>query len=217
MDDDVHEIRWGYNLADLDRLAAIAVRAAWSQASDARDRYQAAWSAIAEALYLAEDRPEPWELKQTGMAAINENGRAHSRHHGFDTKNREAGYESRRRFLQFWELDRHGCASPEQVVVDALALWQIWPRLSDTDRRTVLALVAHDGDQVAAATALGKGRSAYVTALSTARHRFLALWLEHETPQRRIWGKADIRRGTRYSGTALAANRRQQRARKAAA
>lgn len=216
MSTDIHELRHGYNMADLDRIARIAVCAAWSQATDARDRYEAAWHAIAEALYAANERPEPWELKQVGMAAVDEHGRADRRHKGYDHRNPDAGYEARRRFLQYWELDRHGCHSPEHAIVEWMAAWQIWPHLSDTDRRTIQALIAHDGDQLAAAAALGKSRSAYVTALSTARHKFLALWLEGETPQRRIWGKADIRRSSRYSGTALIRVRR-QRARKAAA
>ncbi len=216
---DVHEIRFGYNLADVDRLAGIAVGAAWSQVCDPRDRYDAAWSAIAEALYVADDRPEPFDLKLVGMAAINDLGRAHRRHHGFDNRNRDNGFESAKRFLKYWELDRRGCYSPEPMIVERLALWQIWyHRLSDTDRRILLALVAHDGDQVAAARALGKGRSAYATALSTARHKFLGLWLEGETPQRRLYGKADIRRSSRYSATGLIGERRRQRlAREAAA
>lgn len=211
---DVHDLRWGYNLADIDLIARQATAGSHSRAVDVTDRYECAWHAVAEALYASTEPPTRSELKQRALGAIDEERTAHRRHHGFDARNKDAGYEAAVRFLSYWELDRrtHGF---ESGVVDRVALWQIWPQLSETDRRTLLALVAHDGDQVAAAAALGKGRSTYVTALSTARHRFLALWLEGETPQRRVWGKADRRRSTRYSGTALVAVRRQQRARRA--
>lgn len=214
MTTDVHEIRHGYNLADIDRLAGIAVAAAWSRAMDYTDRYDAAWHAIAETLYTAAEPPTGWDLKQAGVHAINRIAQDHGRHWGRDRRNPDAGFEAARAFLKYWELDRRSHGSPENGVVDGLALWQIWWTLSPTHRAVLLALAVH-GDQQAAADALGKTYGTVGSHLKNARRAFFALWHEGESPSR-LWGKADRRRGRR-TATQTLINRRQQRARKAAA
>lgn len=214
MTTDVHDIRHGYNLADLGRLAGIAVATAWTRTMDYTDRHDAAWHAIAELLYTSDERPEPWELKRAGVHAINRLAQDHGRHWGHDRRNPEAGYEAARAFLKYWELERRSHGSPEPGVVDALALWQIWWTLSATHRAVLLALAVH-GDQQAAADALGKTYGTVGTHLKDARKKFFTLWHEGETPSR-LWGKADRRRG-RHTATQTLVNRRQQRARKAAA
>lgn len=214
MSTDVHEIRHGYNLADLDRLAGIAVAAAWSRAMDYTDRYDAAWHAVAEKLYTSTEPPSGWDLKQAGVRAVNRIAQDHGRHWGHDRRNPGGGYEAARAFLKYWELDRRCHGSPEGGVIDAVALWQIWWTLSPNHRAVLLALAVH-GDQQAAADALGKTYGTVGSHLKNARRAFLALWHEGETPSR-LWGKADRRRGRR-TATQTLINRRQQRARKAAA
>src|SRR5262245_1688634 len=91
---DVHDIRHGYNLADIDRLARAAVAGARARAMDARDRYDAAWHTIAELLYTSATRPEPWELKWAGATAIDREGQDNGRHWGVDRANPELGYEA---------------------------------------------------------------------------------------------------------------------------
>lgn len=210
---DVHTLRHGYNLADLDRIARAAVAAAYPRAMDYRDRYDAAWHAIAELLYSIDTRPAPSELKRTGMSAVNRLAQDHGRTWGYDRANPDAGYEAMRGFLRYWELDRRSASSPEGRVVDELALWQIWSCLSDTHRAVLLALAAH-GDQAAASHALGKTYATVGTHLMNARRAFLALWHEGEQPSR-VWGRADRRRG-RHTATQTLRNRRQQRARRVA-
>jgi hypothetical protein len=50
-------LRHGYTLADLHGLARLAVHTAGTMASNWHDRYDTAWSAIAEHLYAAEHWP----------------------------------------------------------------------------------------------------------------------------------------------------------------
>lgn len=208
---DVHAIRHGYNLADLDRLARTAILAAQVKDMDSADKYDAAWHAIAAAVCAADERPAPSTLKYIGADAINACAHDQARHHG-----RTQEGQQRPRWMQYWELSSRPIGSPEAAVIEGMALWQIWPQLHPTDRRTLLTLVACDYDQDLAAAALGKSTAAFATALSTARKRFAVLWHEHETPQRRVvWGKADRRRGTRYTATHLAGIR--QRRKEAAA
>jgi hypothetical protein len=209
---DIHELRHGYNLADLERLAALAVGAAFARAMDYRDRYDAAWFAIVEALYVAKERPEPWSLKQVGSRAVNRLAQDHGRMWGFDRGNPDGGYESMRGFLKYWELDRRACSSHEGSVVDRVALWQIWPTLSATHRSVLLAMAAHR-DQATAASGLGKSYATIGSHLCDARRKFFALWHEGEKPSR-LWAKTHGRRG-RHTATQTLRNRRQQRARKA--
>jgi hypothetical protein len=209
---DVHTLRHGYNLADLERLANGAVGAAYTRAMDYSDRYDAAWFAIVEALYMAEERPEPWRLKRAGSRAVNRLAQDHGHTWGYDRANADAGYEAMPRFLKYWELDRRARSSPEGSIVDRVALWQIWPELSGTHRAVLLAMAAHR-DQEAAAAGLGKSYATVGSHLKNARREFLALWHEGETPSR-LWGKADRRRG-RHTAAQTLRNRRQQRARKA--
>jgi hypothetical protein len=209
---DVHELRHGYNLADLERLTGIAIHVAHSRAMDYRDRYDAAWFAIVEALYMAEVRPDPWELKRTGTRAVNRLAQDHGHTWGYDRNSPDGGYETMRGFLKYWELDRRAHPSHEHRVVDRVALWQIWPELSDTHRSVLLAMAAHH-DQLAAAAGLGKSYATVGSHLRDARREFFALWHEGETPSR-LWGKSDRRRG-RHTATQTLRNRRQQRARKA--
>jgi hypothetical protein len=56
---DVHTLRHGYNLADLDVLTRSALSRGWARNVDRRLRYDIAWSGVAEALYAATERPEP--------------------------------------------------------------------------------------------------------------------------------------------------------------
>lgn len=205
---DVHAIRHGYNLADLEMLARAAVAAAYSQVQDYLDRYDTAWFAIVEALYTAEQRPEPWQLKHAGVTAVNREGQDHGRHHGHDRRTPEAGYEAARGFLRYWELDSRPTGSCEERVCDQLALWQIWPTLSETHRAVLLALAAHE-DQQAAANAVDKSYGCFGSHLKDARRGFLKLWHEGEEPSR-LWGKNDRRRSSKYAGTKILAVRRRQ-------
>lgn len=181
--DDVHTLAHGYNLADLDRLTRAAVWRVWGLHLDYRERYDLAWSGIVEHLYSSAEPPTPAELIGAGQDGIGGHVRAEARAHGRDHHN---AYEEFRRYGAYWEWTARHAPSPETRVVERTALWQIWPALTEGQRRVLLAIAAH-GTRQAAANALGITQKTLTHHLYAARARFFALWHEGEEPSR-IWG-----------------------------
>ncbi len=193
------ELRYGYTLDDLRRLAGGVVRSAWSQTGDQVDRLEVAWSAIAEALYASESKPTTQDMFHTGMQAMGRYDADDRHHRGVASSGPHAygGFGSSPGFWAYWCLAARTAPSPEDSVVERVALIQIWPRLTEGQRRALLALAAFD-DYAAAARALGIKYQSFHTLVRSARLRFLAFWHEGETPSR-IWGR-DRRLGRRAAG-----------------
>jgi DNA-directed RNA polymerase specialized sigma24 family protein len=188
---DVHELRHGYNLADLDRLARIATRRAFGPVLDGRDRYQVAWSAIAEQLYAAAARPDPAGLLAAARGAISTHQWKDLHHRGLSLS-----YQGTPRHAAYWHTMSAPTPSPEAAVVDRAALWQIWPRLTAGERAALHALAVY-GTHAAAADALGLAYGTFAARLRRARARFLTLWHEGEQPSR-LWRiEMPAHRGTR--------------------
>lgn len=204
----------GYSLDDLDQVArTAALRARGGRILDPADRYEAAWGAIAEHLATTDQAPTDGQLVATGTTAVNRAGQDHRHTWGMartwgSAEGDIGGYQ------RYWELSRRTAASPEEPVVDRTALRQIWPHLTVTHQQVLYALAIHDGDHHAAAAGLGKPLGTFRSHLRGARATYRALWHEHETPSR-MWGKSG-QQGRRTAAQVLA-NRRQQRARRAAA
>jgi hypothetical protein len=204
-------LRYGYTMSDLDHLAHVSVQIAWPRGMDYRDRYDAAWHAIAEAIYSSDERPSPRDLKVAGTHAVNRLAQDEGHHRGLDRDNPAAGLEGMPNFQRYWAL-HHVTPSPEDAVVDRVALAQIWPTLSRTHRQVLLALAVY-ADHPLAAEATGRSLPAYRSHLKDARQAYRGLWHEHETPSA-MWGQSRGRAGRRTAAQALA-NRIQQRARRA--
>jgi len=204
----------GHSLDSIDRLArTAAARAAGGRILDPGDRYEAAWGTIVELLCTSAERPTRYDLIRRAANAVSRAGQDYRHTWGMtyawgSAEGDMGGYQ------RYWELARRSAPSPEDPVVDRMALRQIWPCLSLTHQQVLYALAAHDGDHHAAAAALGKKLLTYRTHLKDARAAYRALWHEHETPSR-MWGKSG-QHGQR-TATQVLANRRQQRARRAAA
>lgn len=179
---DALEVRHGYTMLDLHRLARAAVRADRSMALDVADARDIAWSAIAEHLCSVEDHPHHNELVQVGWQAIYRTVREGYRGRGYSDGNYGVdGAPTMPRFVQFW-----GSAvtpSPEESIVEHIAVRQVMAKLKPIDRDAVVALAVHD-DYVRAADALGLNYTALTVRLSAARKRALGLWHEGETPYR---------------------------------
>jgi hypothetical protein len=182
------ELRHGYTLDDLRRLAGGVVKHAWSQLGDQADRLEVVWSAIAEALYASETAPARRDLFQAGMDAMGRYDADDRHHHGIASSGPHAyaGRGSSPAFQTYWCLAMTA-RSPEDGVVERVALAQIWPRLTEGQRRALLALAAFD-DYAAAAEALGIKYQSFHSLIRAARIRFLALWHEGESPSR-VWGR----------------------------
>ncbi|WP_424891842.1 hypothetical protein [Streptomyces sp. XH2] len=171
----------GYTLADLHRLAASAVRADRTLASNAHLRYDIAWSAIAEALAAADEPPSPQDLVRTGWQAIYADVRQGWQLYGVarDSGGRAVG--SAPRFVTYW---RHIHESPvEERLIERIAVHQILDTLPAVYRDAVFALAAH-GTLQEAARALGISDVAMKGRIATAKRRFATRWYAPEAPPR---------------------------------
>ena len=182
--DDVHTLRHGYNLADLDRLTRMSIARVYGLTIDYRTRYELAWSMIAEALYAADSDspPTPNDLVLAGQKAISQSVYDEMHHRGYDS-NKGGGCMPK--FAAYWEGMRRW-VGPEAGVVERLALAQIWERLAPTHREALHALSVCE-DYGAAAELLGKSYGTFASSISRARRAFLELWHEGEEPSR-PWG-----------------------------
>ena len=188
------ELRHGYTLADLHAIARLAVHTAGLMASDWHDRYDTAWSAIAEALYAAEHAPPRHDLVHVGRVAIYQVVNDQRHHHGYyraKTDGFQHGAGSSPAFAAYWA--QATVSSPEPRIVEQVSLGQILPALTERQREVVGALAAHD-EYGTAANALGLPYGTFKAYISDARRRFLRLWHEGESPSR-TWG-CDRRAGT---------------------
>lgn len=186
----------GYSLADIHHLALTAAARAHGNILDPSDRYNTAWSAIAEHLWRAEEPPATTTLIKTGIRAVIDAAQDHRRHSGIP-RTWDGEHGELAGFLRYWELHSHATQSPEEPVIDRQALRQIWPRLEPRDQQVLYALAIHDGDHRAAAASLGHRLGTYRAYLADARAAYRALWHEHETPSR-VWGRT----GTKGNATA---------------
>ncbi|GIH26010.1 hypothetical protein Aph01nite_43200 [Acrocarpospora phusangensis] len=201
-------VRHGYTLDDLDRFARSAVsreitRGSW-RGTQIGERYEIAWSAIAWHVSAAEEAPTASELAVVGMRALNDTLSQHRKHHG--TR------DNARAFAAYWLDLGAPSGSPEGATVEALALAQIWPRLTPREKDVLVALATYD-DHRAAAAVVGLSTRAFACQLSLARKRFLALWHEGEIPSR-PWGN-DRRRKAGARHQAMATRLRARPSRKA--
>lgn len=169
----------GYTMADLNEMASAACRADRSLASDAHTRYNVAWSAIAEALAVADSEQPPTrgELVRVGWQAIYAEVREMRVMFGFKDREGPNGVASAPRYVTYWTVRPH---SHEDGLIERMAVHQVLEVLSAPYRDAVVALAVH-GDYQAAADALGIKYTALTGRIRTARKRLRAVWFAPET------------------------------------
>lgn len=178
------ELRWGYTIADIDRIARASVVADRVMVGDITHRYDTAWSAIAEEIYAVEEYPEWQHLVRVGWNAIYREVRDARRQRGYSDSydGSTCGNPDRPRFVQYW--GPRCVPSHEDAVVERIGVRQMMAVLvNHPQREAIFALAAHD-DYVAAAAALGIRYSALTVRLSAARRLLASAWFGDETPAR---------------------------------
>lgn len=185
------ELRHGYTLDDLHDIARLAVHVAGAAAGNWHERYDVAWSAIAEHLYAAETRPSQPDLVRAGRLALYAVIDDYRQAYGFYRRRTDGGQHgigSSPAFQAYWwDLCGAGVArSPEGRIVERTALSQIMPTLTPAQKQALLALAVHDDYQTAAA-AIGVRYTSFKSTIALARRRFLAAWHEGEAPSK-PWG-----------------------------
>lgn len=186
-------LRHGYTIADLHTLTRLAVHTAHGGGAAAswHDRYDTAWSAIAEHLYTATEQPQRGPLVRAGQLAILAELDGHRQAYGYYRRKTDGdrhGPFSSPAFRAYW-WDLCGATptrSPEAGIVERAALAQILPMLTPAQANAILALAIH-GDYQVAADALGMKYSTFKGYVADGRRRFRAWWHEGEVPSK-PWG-----------------------------
>ncbi|MFF8784872.1 helix-turn-helix domain-containing protein [Streptomyces sp. NPDC015125] len=183
LDPAVENLRHGYTLDDLDRLArTVLVIDRWRTDINTADRYAAIHFAITEQILTADEPPTGGDLIACGLQAANRYVRTEMHHHGYNQRDTAAGPGALPGFQRYWQ--QSGRTPWDERLMESLTLAQIWPCLTLAQQQAVMAL-ALTGDHQEAADSLGLTLTAFSGRLKTARRRVFALWYEHETPPRR--------------------------------
>lgn len=171
----------GYTRGDLDRLARIAAHACRARWVDPQDRYDTALSAIGEHLAAADRPPAERELVNVALTANAREAEAQLHTYGFSKGDAHAGVGSMARWVTYW---RWVCRTPtpEELLVEPMAVRQILPLLTPAQLAAVQALADFE-DHAAAARSLGIADGTYFQRLRGARAVVRALWVEGETPR----------------------------------
>jgi hypothetical protein len=189
-------LRHGYTLSAVNALATAAVtRDVFHQSLPFAERLETAWSAIVEPLYTAAEPPRSGELIRAAWNALRAQVEDEWRTHGIGRTAVIDGDSTMVNFWRYWWPQTRTTASPEDRVVDRLVLTQIWPLLTPTHHRLLLALAAHE-DYGRAAEALNKPRGSFTTQISQARMQFFGWWHQAEKPAG-MWGQDRRRCGRR--------------------
>lgn len=173
------EVRYGYDLGHLQRLAHIATRR--YEHGRSGDFYQAAYDRIVEVVLGATQKPTTTELLHAGQRAARAYSRAEMRHEGYAYNRPESGPHSSPRFWRYWDFIGRPAPNPEGLVIDRIALWQVWSTLRPIDQEAIMTL-AITGNYEAAAAALGLHYKTFLSRLHVARRAFLAAWYAPDRP-----------------------------------
>lgn len=176
-------LRHGYTMTDIQTLTHAAVRRdVFHQSLPFPDRLDIAWSAIAEHLYSCDEKPERYELIRAAWSALRAEAESDWHTHGVA---RQAsvfdGDQSMLNYWRYWFPLARNRPGPEDMIVERLAVQQIWAVLPEKHKSLIAALAVHD-DYGIAARSLGMPRQSFAPLLSLARRAFRELWHEGETP-----------------------------------
>jgi hypothetical protein len=192
----------GYTFTDLRNIADRATAyCRWGDRFPFPERFDIAWAGIIDYLTSCQTPPEPFEVYKAAQRAIGAATDTELREHGL--RHGPDGLYATPRFDIYWTPKPAPAA--DTVVVDRIALWQIWATLRPLHKMALLALAAH-GDYTTAAQAIGYPYGSFSYLISQARAEFFALWHQTETPSR-LWannkhGATDIEHRLRRTLTA---------------
>jgi hypothetical protein len=170
----------GYRMETLDELARRAAAITARFRMPFPERAGIARGAIAEWLCRADGHVEPLVLVTVGARAVKNENLA-----GIHQSGTRQG-ELMPRFETYWRWTCRHTDSPEEWIVEHLAFWQVWTKLSERDR-AVLKAIAGCRVYAKAAAELGMAYAAYRSALHRARAKAYHLWFSPETPPGK-WG-----------------------------
>lgn len=210
-------LHWGYTMDDLSAIARSAALGSVIRPFDYTERYEAAFSAAAEALYAAAEPPSPSALRTAALGAVYDLVEEPVRHHGHYRGGRDGwGPATSPAFRSYW-ADWIRNTSPDQsdAVIERIAVWQVLDLVQHRRRDVIMALAA-TGDHAAAAQALGLTDRTYAAYLCRARRRIDRAWYAPDQPpqrwvDRRVRSRAEVGTTRTPISKALSARRRYRR------
>jgi hypothetical protein len=183
------ELRHGYTLHDVERLATSAVtRHHYHRWMPHPEKLDVAYGAIVERLYAEDDPPTGHDLVRAAWLAMTHAGHDEWTTHGVTD---DGEVMARRNYWRYWWTQIRATPSPEDHIVERIALRQIFDQLTPVQRQVILAKAAHQ-DSAQAAVAMDRNLNSYRADLYQARRRFLVLWLEGERPVR-VWSSRHLK------------------------
>lgn len=176
----------GWTLADVNKLAVSVVTRDtwWSHLMSFPDRLEMAWSAMMEEICLGDRCPSAQDLVAKAVGAIQREAHQLRAAHGTGNQTAKGVGVAGLNFHRYW-WQRHVWGF-EDLVVDAIAVGQIWERLTPRQQMVLAALMKADGDVREAAESLEYSLAHFRKLLKEARDHFLEWWHEGEKPSR-IW------------------------------
>lgn len=192
--DDV-QIAWGYSYRRVWGMARWTVERYPSALLPIDEAIDEAMGAIVIALLEADEPPAVSELMDVARGALAAACTDLLHYRGYDHRRRDLPAGSMRGFQRYWRSYGQGARSPEEPIIEKLALAQIWPTLSLGEQEALQALGAL-GDYTPAAAALGITKTAFAQRVAAGRRRFFAAWFEGtDGPVHRWTDRRGPRRG----------------------
>lgn len=179
--DDPDALKFGYTMADLQRLARKVVSSSAQQlrAGDRWIQADDAFSGMAEHLYAATAAPTERDLFYAGAEAIAADAKSWRRQLGLLDTGSTGIPGERPRFATYWHQPP---AEPwDEQIVERIALTQILPTLTAAQRQAVNAL-ATLGGYAEATEALGLPSTTFANRLNSGRSQFRQMWFAPDTP-----------------------------------
>jgi hypothetical protein len=168
------ELPHGVTLLELNRTARLAATTSYGTFGlPVHELADAARFGIVELLHTVTAPPSRYTLIRTGQTAIRSHVWSYSRHYGYRDGDKYNGAGSGPRFAKFWHNPHSG--SPEEPVVERVAVQQILGTLTVNERRVLEALVEH-GNPRDAARACAMTEKNFRYHMANTRRRFRSHW-----------------------------------------
>jgi hypothetical protein len=172
------EVRHGYSIEHIDRLTRVATKRAFGAGLDPDERYAAAFHGIVVALCESSTPPSSRVLIRAGGRAILQAEEAEQGYLGYNQRDVWAGSMASGRFAKYWTP---GTGPRPEDCVDPIAMRQILPRLTETERQALMLLALLESYDDAAAAA-GVSYRTFHARIARARASYFRWWHEHEQP-----------------------------------
>lgn len=193
---EIATVAHGYTMADINRIARIAVsKHRFSQSLNWDDRIESAWHGIVEELCSRADPPSFTELMHKGIDQIS---RDQDRRHQFLGRP-DADGQSSPNFTRYWG-ERPSALRPlskkrlsfddgfSERLCENMSLKHVLSVLTPAQYEALVTLAVFNNDRIRAAESLGLSIKAFGSRLYTGREAIKKVWFEDETPPKREAG-----------------------------